>query len=252
MKKAEQMEIAIPEGEGSRQMAPIAAPGDMMALLRMAIDKGVPVETMEKLVTLHERVADRNAAQEFADALRAFQEQCPAIKRAAKTDYTTKSGTRVHYDYAPLKEIAKTVKPILARHGLSFTWDMVLADGVLTCRCIVRHQNGHREESSFAVPVEQTDRMSASQRTNSAATVARRQSLISALGLTDTDDDDDGAAPSGKITEEQAANLEAFIDEVKADRGRFLRHFKVERLADLTDTAYAEAVRLLQEKRRSA
>ena len=50
-------------------------------LLQTAIEKEIPVEALEKIVALHERVADREAAKEFASAMALFQSECPPIPK---------------------------------------------------------------------------------------------------------------------------------------------------------------------------
>ena len=91
--------------------------------------------------------------------------------------------------------------------------------------------------------------MSASQNMGSAATVGRRQSLVSVLGLTDVDVDDDGA-DGETITESQAADLRALMEETKANEPRFLKLYGVEKLTDLPASMYAAAVGMLEEKRK--
>jgi hypothetical protein len=67
------------------------------------------------------------------------------------------------------------------------------------------------------------------------------------------DDDDGQAAGRGQtISENQVADLESLIEEVKADRARFLKHFKLSRLEDMNVSAIASAIQLLEAKRKQA
>src|SRR5690606_18062525 len=109
-----------------------------------------------------------------------------------------------------------------------------------------RHVDGHEERASFPVPVDSGARMSAAQANGAALTYGRRQSLIAVLGLTTAEDDADGAESVGSaeaITESQAADLDALIEEVGADRQKLLAWAGVETLADLPADRYAQAVR---------
>ena len=54
------------------------------------------------------------------------------------------------------------------------------------------------------------------------------------------------ADPAEVISDEQARELAALLDEARADRGRFCSHFGVEEPQSLPATMYAEAVRLLK------
>lgn len=227
--------------------APPAAPGAdaTMELLRLAIEKGVPVETLERLQALHERVSDRHARAEFAQAVARFQSSCPPIAKTSTASIATKSGVRYSYQYAELDQIARTIAPHLRDVGLSYTWDSEIRDKLLVCRCTLRHVSGHAETASFTAPVESPAGMTEQQKVAAALTYARRQSLIQVLGLTTCDPDHDGATLQ-KITEQQAADLEALIDELKVDRARFLQWAEVDRLEDILVANYESAVRTIR------
>jgi hypothetical protein len=65
--------------------------------------------------------------------------------------------------------------------------------------------------------------------------------------------DDDGnsaAATQAAINESQVADLNALIDEVKADKVAFLKVLKIVRLEDLTVDKYKGAVARLEAKRK--
>lgn len=230
----------------------VAAPVDesVMGLLRMAVERGVPVEALEKLVALQERYQDRQAQREFAAALADFQAKCPPIpKNSTATIVSEQKGTKFSYSYAELDTIAETVRPFLHALGLSYSWDSTVTDQVVTCTCTLRHRNGHQITASFAAPVDSAGRMSVTQRHASALSYARRQSLVQVLGLTTTEPDDD-AGESEVITAEQVATLEAFIEEVGADRGKFLVWLKVGSLAEVRTSQYGAAITALQQKRK--
>ena len=195
----------------------IGIPAEAVAkMLNAAVEKGTGPEALEKLVDLAERVANREAAHEFADAMAAFQAECPSIKKTEVARVTSKSGGAYSYQYAPLDEIARTVRPILHRLGLSYSWDSSLTHEGAGIRvvCTLQHVNGHKMAASFEAPTESLSHaMSPQQKVTAALTYARRQSLIQVLGLTTTDKDDDAAAeePGPTITPEQVDVLEELI-----------------------------------------
>lgn len=257
MKDAKVAELLPPTKGGVALPANPETPREIMDLLHLAVDKSVPVETMEKLVTLHERVADRRAAQEFFAALAEFQSACPAILKNKETDYTTKAGGRVHYSYATLDQIGTAVRPFLHRLGLSYTWDAKADAGKVTVVCTLRHANGHRETSTFEAAIDRESKMNATQQAGAALTYGKRYSLISVLGLSTAEDDTDGMAggPTGpveSITDSQAADLEALIEESGADRPKFLAWLGVDDLADVPASRYGAAVKALNAKRGGA
>lgn len=231
---------------------PSAAQTD--TLLRLAIQQGAPIEMLERLLDLHERIMARSAREEFVAALAAFQAQVGPVPRTARADITTKSGARYGYSYAPLDVIAEHIRGPLASHGLSYTWEVQPAgDRAVQVTCVVRHVAGHEERASVIVPVDSAARMSDAQAYGAALTYGRRQSLVSALGLTSADEDTDGATArhqAGTITPEQALDLEALIQETGTDRARFLAWLGVSRLEDITLADLPRAIKALEAKRR--
>jgi len=222
---------------------------EISQLLERALDKNISVEALEKLVALHERVADRNAAQEFHDALARFQASCPPIGRTRAVDYVTSTGARVRYNYAELDHIVAVVGPGLHAEGFSYWWDSADDGKMITTKCTLSHVNGHSRTSSFACPIDTRAKMSEGQQRSSAWTVGRRQSFVSVLGLTTTEPDDD-AVSMETITDSQVADLEALITEVKADRKRFLAYLKVPKLSEIRLVEFSAAVSALESKRR--
>ena len=228
-------------------------PEEMSGLVRLAIQEKVPVEVLERIVALQERVSAQNARSAFFDALSRFQNDVPPIHKGQKAEIATKSGARYGYTYASLDEIARAIRGPLQENGLSYAWTVEESGGnSLSVVCVLRHIMGHEERSGFPVPVDTAAAMSGAQKHGAALTYGKRQSLTSVLGLTTTDDDVDGAdlgRDPGTITEEQAADLRALGDEVGQDWGKFLAWAQIERLEDLPAAKLAQASRTLQAKR---
>lgn len=224
--------------------------GAITALLTLAVEKGTPVDQLSKLVDLHERMEARQAAKDFADAMARFQAECPSIKKEKTAEIVTKGGARFNYTYAELDVIARTINPILAKHGLSYTWDTTADTKMLTVVCTVRHINGHSISSSFILPVESSSAMSEQQKYGAAQTFAQRKSLSAALGLTTTDSDTDGnSADPATISEDQVTVLSDLIRETSTMPSRFYRYLKVEKLADLPAVDFEHAKTTLERKK---
>lgn len=217
-------------------------PDAIVRLLELAVEKAVPVEMLERLQALHERVSDRAAAAEFAHAVAEFQSRCPPITKTATAEIATKSGARFKYQYAELDHIARTIAPFLRELGLSYSWDSEMADKLMRVTCTLRHVNGHSTTASFACPVESLMGATEQQKHGAALTYARRQSLIQVLGLTTCDPDTDGANPE-PITEQQAQDLDALIQELQVDKGRFLQWAGVSTLAEIPARNYGAAIK---------
>jgi hypothetical protein len=223
---------------------------NIQSLLKLAVTKGVDADQLDKLLTLKERVDDRKAAQEFAEALSSFQDQCPVIPKASTAKVVGRSGAAFTYQFADLDTIVRVIRPELRMNGLSFSWDSKTTDKMIMCICTLTHVNGHKETASFECPTDSKAGMSEQQKVASALTFARRQSLVQVLGLTVTDPDEDGGeADYERISAGQVADIEALISEVGADDKRFLKFMKVECLEDILASHYSMAVKALERKR---
>lgn len=218
-------------------------------LLRSAVDKNLPVESMEKLVSLYERMADRMAVGEFNTAFALFKRDCPEIRKVKKAKITTKEGIRFEYDFAPLEEICRVIDPVCAQHGFAYSWDSAIEDGKMAATCTLVHSGGHSRTSRFACPTESRSGMSEQQKHAGALSFAKRQSLTSVLGLCTVDPDIDGAGVE-TISEKEVADLTSLITEVGADLGRFLKFCGVDSLEEIRSADYSRAVKALEAKRK--
>ncbi|HEX6926797.1 MAG TPA: ERF family protein [Longimicrobiaceae bacterium] len=228
-------------------------PGSVLALIKFGIERDMSVEALERLVALQERITDRNARTAFVEALAAFRQDCPPIaKTRENTQFSvTRNGTRRAGTYAPLEEIDRVARPVAAKHGLTWTWDTRVDDKLMHVSCRVMHVMGHSETTNVSMPFESKAGSSPQQKYGAAQTYGMRYSLIAALGITTADDDEDGNGQysADTITDRQAADLDALIDEVGVDRVKFLRWLGVKELSDLRAADMGRAVKALESKR---
>lgn len=247
MNHTEHLPAEAPPGD----LAPIPGPAsDIARILTLAVETKVPVETIERLVALQERMLDRSAAAEFNAALAAFQHECPSIPKTSIAKIATKSGGDYGYRYAELDQIAKVTRPLLQKHGLAYSWDMEMQDAKVVCTCTLRHVAGHSQSAKFVAPTDAAASMSGPQKHAAALTYARRQSLIQVLGLTTTDPDTDAGAPK-KITDEQVMALNDLIQDSGTDLKQFLGYMAVEAVADINAADFKKAEQALQAKLRA-
>jgi len=248
-----QSDLVAPKPDAVPAVVVSAAMTETNAMIKLAITEKVPVDTMERLVALAERMTDRAAASEFAGALAAFQGECPSIAKTSTANIPGASGGGFSYKYAELDQIVATIRPLLHRRGLSYSWDCKLDGQLLNCMCTLRHVNGHSVTATFTSPTESKAGMSPQQKVASALTFARRQSLVQVLGLTTCDPDTDAALGSPEpITPGQVSNLEAFVRDSGASLTGFLKYMDVASLADIQSRNYESAVTALNQKKRAA
>jgi hypothetical protein len=163
-------------------------------LIQRAIDKGVSVETMERLLAMRRELKAEYAKQAFDEAMAAFQAECPTIK---KTKPVKDKNGRELYRYAPIDSIVEQVKPHLKKSGFSYTVD-AKTDGMITAICKVTHELGHSETSEFSVPTSSNAIMNKAQEFASALTFAKRYAFCNAFGILTGDEDNDSRSVSVK------------------------------------------------------
>ena len=225
-----------------------AAPADQtFQLLQQAVEAGTSPEALEKLVALQERILDRNAQAEFTTAMSAFQARCPAV---AKKHSVKDRGGRVMYHYAPLEDIVEQIRDLMAELGLSFSFSSDATERGIDVTCTIRHRAGHSETSHAFIPNTKGMNTNAAQDMVIQLTYGKRQTLISALGITTADQDADGITQTIKpITDEQVADLTALAIEVKADSAKFLKYLGVTDFESIPARDYGRAVAALEAKR---
>lgn len=167
--------------------------------------------------------------------------------------------TNPHYKnkFASLAAVRNAIVPAFAKHGLSLLQELATTpEHCISCLTIILHSSGQSMRlGPLVMPASKAD----AQGYGSAATYARRYSLLAAAGVVGEEDDDANAAvakTNGKaeevITEKQAADLKALIEEVGETEDRFLKWARIATLGKLPASAYTNAVKKLEAKRGTA
>ena len=162
-------------------------------LIELAIKHGRPID---ELIAAQREIMAMRAVQEFNRAMDGFRGEVTPIPKARWANMQGRnSDTPWGFSYAPLDVIDVHIAPLCRKYGLSHRWNM-MAPGAsvvnyIETQCIVRHVGGHSETSSFYTPAGVNDKISASQNIAASNTFNKRQALIMAYGLSQTDNFDD-------------------------------------------------------------
>jgi hypothetical protein len=167
---------------------------DAGSLIQRAIDKGVPLEQMERLLAMRRELKAEWAKEQFFAALSSFQRDCPVIGKESSVDFQNKAGRRTHYKYASLDQIVGKVKDILEKWGFSYVIKSEQTVDQVRSICIAHHRDGHQEETSFAIPIDHESYMNEAQKVASALTYSKRYAFCNAFGIMTGDEDDDAQA----------------------------------------------------------
>lgn len=218
--------------------------GSPEMLISQAIDKGVTVETMERLLDMMTKVKAQKAREEFVKAMAKFQSECPVIKKNKKV--MNKDGKTVRYTYAPLDSIIDQVKKPLADNELSYSFDEAKDKDFASAICKITHSMGHSETSTFKVPIGSEDYMSDVQKYGSRMTFAKRYAFCNALGILTGDEDDDGQ-PDELGQDKSAKGLQTLKNAISKANIKELEDYKKkmqesDKYTDLQKKEYFELV----------
>ena len=136
---------------------------------------------------------------ELATALAKFQGECPVIAFDSKVKVQTKTGGSYSFEYASLKAIKETCKPILLKNELAVS--QLVGQKQLTT--ILMHSSGQHISDAMDLPIR--DNMNP-QEIGSVITYMKRYSYSAVLGLVSDEDDDANIAEGNKVTKPKEAN----------------------------------------------
>lgn len=178
------------------------------ALMEKALEASAPIETLERLVALAERVREIQAREAWYAAMARFHAECPPIYKSKTARIRTRTGPGYEYTFASLDNIKPTVDPILGKHGLSARWTSpVIEKDRVTVECMVSHELGHSESSgAVTMPIlsgQEDVGANPMQRVAIAMTYAKRYALLNVLGLA-PEEDEDGHTDGGTEQAQQA------------------------------------------------
>lgn len=202
-------------------------PASASNLLAVAVQKGLPIETIERLTALLHEEQERQARAAFFEAMTKFQAMCPVLNKDAAVDYPTDKG-RVYYKHTSLGLIAETIREPCRECGLSYRFEYTPSEkaGYTTVSCVVTHVLGHSERTSLDVPGDASGKKNPIQALGSGLSYAQRYTVLPAFGLVTGIEDDDGRASGPRQADEPPCNPDGWQpgpppDEAATIRGPF-------------------------------
>lgn len=157
------------------------------ALLQLAVRQNLDIDKLEKLMQLQERWQAQQARKEFLNAISRFQAVCPPIEKTKRVAFGN-----TKYSYAPLGDIAATIKKPMSDNGLSHRWEIGEDADNIVVTCIISHIDGHSEKTTMKGGKDGSGNKNAIQSSGSTVSYLQRYSLIGALGISTADEDTDG------------------------------------------------------------
>jgi ERF superfamily len=253
------------KSEENQDRALVPAKQNAEALIAKAIDKNVPVETMERLLAMRRELNAEWAKEAFDRSMSAFQADCPTIEKTKAVK--TKLGI-VAYKYAPIESIVSQVKEFLKKHGFSYSTTMgLIENGTMKVRVAIKvtHAAGHSEITEMTVPLgNKTDIMSQTQVVASAQTFAKRYAFCNAFGILTGDEDSDAntqtqipktqpiteAKPiytgNGRISYRQSNFIRDLLKQKGYTEKDLFNKYKIANMAELTSIQASQIIENLQ------
>ena len=175
-------------------MNELTNPQTQSFLERATRDPAIDVAKLEQLIMLQERVADREARRQFADAMNSLQEEMPQVTKDRLNPHTRSR-------YATYEEVDRVIRPFYVRHGFSTSFRTSTHGGRIRVQCVVKHVGGHEEDDhelesgpDLTGSKGQTNKTEV-QGIGSIVSYLKRYTLMAAFGVAIKDDEteDDGA-----------------------------------------------------------
>jgi hypothetical protein len=174
------------------------------SLVRFAIENKVDVDNLQRLIDMRNAEIERQAKVDFQFHFALMQKAFVSVSRE-KQGY--------NYKYAPIELLQKTLGPIIAEHGFSYSWrEETIPEGK---RCVLAISGyGHTQENYFDIPkLEKTKEMNSVQVVGAMSTYGRRYSFISGFGVIIDDED-----PDARISEVEK------LQDVKNSKGEYAKN----------------------------
>jgi hypothetical protein len=195
-------------------------------VLAQALEKNVPVETLERIMAMRKDLKAESAQEAFFAALSEFQARCPVIKK-------TKVGAVAKY--APMEVIVPQIAPLMYELGFSYMVTSETFEDRVTAYCKIVHKQGHSEIVTFtAHHLIKNKAISAAQLDAGTLTYAKRVAFCSGFGIILEDEDADGAKTPEFITQDQIALIRELLKKTQFTEGDLLETQKLNAIEELS------------------
>jgi hypothetical protein len=166
-------------------------------LLKMAVDKNLDVEKLEKLIELKHREEERAAKIDFDHHFAEMQKQFPIVykKKSVKNDKG-----KILYKYCPLHVLERAFRKIILDNGFSYRFGSHTGkEGTTQPYCIVSGW-GHEVETPLDIPITKlTSATNRIQEYGAALSYGYRYAFCAAFGIVIAGEDNDSQTPKDPI-----------------------------------------------------
>lgn len=200
---------------GAVAVAPTAS--DSRALMQMIgtamSTPGFDMDKLERLLAVKKEWEADEARKAYNVAFAAFKAE--AVRIIKNRDVT--AGPLAGKKYAELFAVVNAVTPALSKHGLSASWKITKDErDWLEVTCTLKHDAGFSESVSMGGPPDAGGAKNAIQARASTVSYLERYTLKAITGLSEQEDDDDGAGAAKSAENIAVTILEGLLEQLKA------------------------------------
>jgi hypothetical protein len=218
-----------------RAAPPLDSPSTGVALIeRVAIDPRAGVEKLERIMAMYERLKAKEAELAYNAAKGRILKKLARIKIVKNRSVLyeiergkPQKGTYEAFKYAPLEEIDKHLRPLLAEEDMDLSYsDEPSEGGGILVRGRLKHlPGGHYEDSFMRAPLDTTGGKTEVQAVGSTNSFLRRYVACNIFNIVIVGDDDDGTG--GTIDAVQIKTILDLIKKAKAGT-KFLKYMRAQ------------------------
>ena len=250
-----------------------APPSDGLSTLltlieRVALDPRADVEKLESMMAMYERLKAKEAELAYNAAKGRILKNLAGIKIVKNRSVLCEiekgkpqKGSNKAFKYAPLEEIDKHLRPLLAEEDMDLSYsDEPLEGGGILIRGRLKHlPRGHYEDSFMPASLDTTGGKSEVQAVGSTNSFLRRYVACNIFNIVVVGDDDDGFG--GTINETQTKTILNLIKKAKVGP-KFLKYMRAQSIdesgsleaavATIATRDFRKAISILEEQIRKA
>jgi hypothetical protein len=243
------MELVIAE---KTQSAASETSAVLQMIERAARDPSVDIDKMMRLMKMRDDAVAQAARVAYARSLASLQAELPTVERNGRIIIKEKGTERVIQStkYALWEDTNEAIKPVLKAHGFSLSFRHTREADRVMVTAILLHEDGHSENTTVPLALDSTGSKNNVQAVGSSLSYGKRYAAGLLLNLTSRGEDDDGAAAGrpDTVSQDQVEQLLELIEGKNADKAKFLKFYKIEKLADMPVDKFQSAMKLLVAK----
>lgn len=235
----------------AKAVATIEQPSFLNVLAAAAESEKVDAGKLETLLNVQIRVMEKQAEIDFNMAMGELQKELPTITKKGRIQFKDSKGEERNTPFARYEDIDKAIRPSMLKHGFTMSYTTTAAEGGLMMEATLAHVKGHSKKASMRLPLDTSGSKNNLQAAGSTISYGKRYLLGMLLNIITVGEDDDGQGADDLINEKQLKELEDLVATAKADKPKFLKTIKCEKLEDLKAKKFPEAKALLDNKIRA-